>query len=305
MTLTDIQASAARHAGTLKQDGYCIIPDVIAKTKVTALAGDLEKAFAATPPSKGAFYGSDTRRFGALLKRSPHAAAFVQHPLILDIVGQILGPWCDHYSLNLTQAIEIMPNSVEQVPHRDQDMWPCRRLIAPEYDVEFLVNVMWPFTPYTEANGATRIWPNSHRRQSEPLLDPADAVPAEMDAGSVLLFLGSTLHAGGPNRTHCPRRGMIVSYNLGWLKPYELQWLAYPPEVAKEFSPELAALAGYRVHRPNLGNVEGRCPSALLDATAPVAAGAVDALGADQEALIEQFRSGALSFESAEQMRTA
>ena len=39
---------------------------------------------------------------------------------------------------------------------------------------------------------------------------------------------------------------MIVSYALGWLKPYENQWLAYPPEGARRFSRDLAALVGYR-----------------------------------------------------------
>lgn len=297
MIQPETDMAAGHYASLLKEDGYCIIPEVIAATRVAALAEDLSETFGSTLRSEGPFYGNDTRRFGALLKRSPHAAGFVQHGLILDIVDRVLGPWCDHFSLNLTQAIEILPDSVEQVPHRDQDMWPCSRLIAPAHQVEFLINVMWPFTPYTAANGATRVWPGSHRRQDEPLLDPADAVAAEMEPGSALMFLGSTLHAGGANRTNQPRRGMIVSYSLGWLKPYELQWLAYPPEVAKHFSPDLAALAGYRVHRPNLGNVEGRCPSALLTSTTMKPVGAIDALGPDQEALIAQFRAGTLTFE--------
>jgi ectoine hydroxylase-related dioxygenase (phytanoyl-CoA dioxygenase family) len=299
MQSPDTEMASGRYASLLKEDGYCIIPDLIAAASVAALANDLQETFGSTPASEGPFYGNDTRRFGALLRRSPQAAAFVRHRLILDIVDRILGPWCDHFSLNLTQAIEIMPNSIEQVPHRDQDMWPCSRWIAPGHAVEFLINVMWPFTPYTAANGATRVWPGSHRRQEEPLLDPADAVAAEMAPGSALLFLGSTLHAGGANRTNQPRRGMIISYSLGWLKPYELQWLAYPPDIARHFPPDLAALAGYRVHRPNLGNVEGRCPSSLLGAAPAAPRGAVDALGPDQEALIEQFRTGTLSFEGA------
>lgn len=299
MLMQDIRTGPApSHAKQLSNHGYCIIPNIVGGRDVAALARDLEQAFADTPASKGAFYGADTKRFGGLLTRSEHAAAFVQHPLILDIVGQVLGPWCDHFSLNLTQAIEIRPDAVEQVPHRDQDMWPCSRFVAPGKGVEFLVNVMWPFTPYTADNGATRIWPDSHRRQDRPLLDPADAFVAAMDPGSALLFLGSTLHAGGANRTALPRRGMIVSYSLGWLRPYELQWLAYPPEVARNFPADLAALVGYRIHRPNLGNVEGRCPSSLLwPADAPQ--GAVDALGAEQEDLIAQFRAGTLTFESA------
>src|SRR3546814_17327134 len=85
------------------------------------------------------------------------------------------------------------------------------------------------------------------------------------------------------------RRGLVVGYSLGWLKPYENQWLAYPPAVARHFSSELAALVGYRQHRPNLGNYEGRCPSVLLGDDVDDAIGAIDALRPDQEAMISAF----------------
>src|SRR3546814_3848040 len=49
-----------------------------------------------------------------------------------------------------------------------------------------------------------------------------------------------------------PRRGIVISYCLGWLKPFELQWLVYPQQVARLVSPELAELVGYAQHRPNL-----------------------------------------------------
>ena len=92
--------------------------------------------------------------------------------------------------------------------------------------------------------------------------------------------------------SRAPRRGVIVSYCLGWLKPFELQWLVYPPEVARHFSPELAALVGYAQHRPNLGNVEGQCPSVLLQDVVPAHLGAIDALRPDQQALAETYRTG-------------
>lgn len=283
-------AAIAINTGRLLDQGYCVIENVVPPTLVAALATDLAPHFAATPRSQGAFYGSWTRRFHGLLRRSPHMDGFVRQSLVLGIVEQILGAACDAIQLNLTQAIEILPGGKVQPPHRDQDMWPLR---VP--GVEYLVNVMWPFTPYTAENGATLIWPGSHRRQEDILLPPDDAVSAEMMPGSVLLFLGSTLHAGGANISQSPRRGMIVSYSLGWLKPYELPWLSYPPEVARRFPRELAALAGYRAHRPNLGTYEGQCPSALLSADRETVQGAVDALLPDQVALIEQFYAGTIS----------
>jgi len=275
-------------ANALSADGYCLVTDAIAPGRVEALARDLDPLFAETSPSIGAFYGENTKRFHGLLARSAHMAEFVTEPAILGAVQQVLGPFCDRIQLNLTQAIEIMPGGEAQPPHRDQDMWPLRVAGA-----EYLVNVMWPFVPYRADNGATTVWPGSHRRLDEILIAEDEAVAIDMDPGAALIFLGSTLHRGGSNSTALPRRGMIVSYSLGWLKPYELPWLAYPPEVAATFDEELAALAGYRAHRPNLGTYEGRCPSLLLKG-GDLGLGAIDALRPEQEHLIGLYRAGAL-----------
>src|SRR3546814_248312 len=110
----------------------------------------------------------------------------------------------------------------------------------------------------------------------------SDVCSSDLEPGDALVWLGGTLHGAGANVSDAPRRGIIVSYCLGWLKPFELQWLVYPPEVARHFDPELAALVGYAQHRPNLGNVEGRCPSWLLAGERPDHVAAADALRPDQ-----------------------
>lgn len=285
----DIAFQAQYWAGQLRENGYVIIPDVIDTDIVDALQNDLIERFDKTPFCDGLFYGADTKRFGRLLALSPHSQAFIRHELILAIVNQILRPYCSTIQLNLTQALEVHPGSRAQVPHRDQDMWA-----GPKGEVEYLVNVMWPFTPYTRENGATMLWPDSHRQQDQMLLDPQDRLDAEMEPGSVLLFLGSTLHNAGENSSDMIRRGMIVSYCLGWLKPYENQWLAYPPEIARTFDPELAALVGYCQHQPNLGNYEGQCPSVLLKKDVPEFLHAIDDLRPDQVQMVEDFYAGRL-----------
>jgi hypothetical protein len=85
------------------------------------------------------------------------------------------------------------------------------------------------------------------------------------------------------------RRAVVIGYSLGWLKPYENNWLAYPPDIARHFPPELAALAGYCQHRPNLGNFEGQCPSILLGDDVPEFLGARDALRPDQTVAVRDF----------------
>ncbi len=275
-------ASPEAIADALRAHGYCTVENAIGTNALAALNTDLDARFAATPFCEGGFYGWRTKRFGGLLCRSAHAETLVRHPAVLAASEAILAPWCDRIALNLTQAVEIHPDALAQFPHRDQDMWQ-----GPKGEVEYLVNVMWALTPFTADNGATVVWPNSHRA---PYDDGGDPVAVAMSAGSALLFLGSMLHGGGPNHTATPRRGIIVSYCLGWLKPFELQWLVYPPKIARTFDPELAALVGYAQHRPNLGNVEGQCPSTLLGRKPPAdSRPAIDALRPDQAEQLERY----------------
>ena len=271
----------------LRRDGYCIVPDALPVPVIAALGADFDAAFADTPFCQGGFYGATTKRFGRLLARSDHVAALVQHEVVLGVVENILAPWCDAIQLNVTQAIAVHPGAPAQLPHRDQDMW--RGEIG---RTEYLVNVIWPLTPFTADNGATIVWPGSHGASALEELPPGEPTTAVMTPGSALVFLGSTLHGAGANVTADERRGLVVGYSLGWLKPYENQWLAYPPQIARRFSPELAALVGYRQHRPNLGNYEGQCPSVLLgdDIAGPL--GAIDALRPDQVDLVAKFVAG-------------
>lgn len=279
----DLFAQIARYAGELKENGYCVIEKALPEEALAALDADLAPRFHRTPFCEGGFYGATTKRFGRLLARSRHAEALVRHALIVPVVEQILLPWCDCIQLNTTQAIAVHGGAPAQLPHRDQDMWAAAKGTA-----EYLVNVMWPLTPFTAENGATMVWPRSHGAAAlEP--EPAQApIAIEIPPGAALVFLGSTLHGAGGNRTRDVRRGIVIGYSLGWLKPYENQWLAYPPGIARQFDPELAALVGYRQHRPNLGNYEGQCPSVLLrdhvDPNRPLAA--IDALRPDQQALV-------------------
>ncbi|BCW88119.1 hypothetical protein sos41_12570 [Alphaproteobacteria bacterium SO-S41] len=278
------ERDAASYAAELNERGYCIVRGAVTGGLVETLRGELQPRMDVTPMCDGDFYGRRTKRVGGLLKRAPHASDFIAHRLVLDIVDAILAPHCDRWMLNLTQAIEIHPGQFEQFPHRDQDLWRGNPGKA-----EYLVNVMWPFTDYTRENGATLVWPGSHRvdpgaQIPDGMPDFDSAIAAEMAPGDVLLFLGSTLHGGGANRTNAVRSGMIVSYCLGWLLPYENPWLTYPPEIARHFSPELAALVGYQQHRPNLGNVDGRCPSLLLRGELQEFGAAADNLTAEQSA---------------------
>lgn len=268
----------------LQRDGYCIIPGLIPESSIAALDADLERYFAKTPMGHGDFYGFRTKRFGSLLRRSRWASDLVLQPLILSLARDILGKACDRVQLNVAQAIAIHPGEIEQFPHCDHDMWA-----GAKGEHEYLLNVIWPLTDFTSSNGATRIYPGTHKRPVESLDQLGDPIVAASRPGDAICFLGSTVHGAGPNSTKDVRRGVVIGYSLGWLKPYENLWLAYPPEIARSFPPELAELAGYAQHRPNLGNYEGQCPSILLHEDVADYPQATDALRPDQLAAVREF----------------
>jgi ectoine hydroxylase-related dioxygenase (phytanoyl-CoA dioxygenase family) len=277
-------ATVERCIEALRRDGYCIIPELLAPVTIARLDADLAPAFAQSEFGAGDFYGYRTKRFGSLLRRSPVAADLVLQPLVLALAREVLAAACERIQLNVAQAIEIHPGEIEQFPHCDHDMWA-----GAKGGQEYLVNVMWPLTPFTKDNGATRIYPGTHRAPPAALDDLGPPVVAACEPGSAICFLGSTIHQAGANRSNAPRRGVVVGYSLGWLKPYENLWLAYPPHVAKAFPPELAELAGYAQHRPNLGNYEGQCPSILLRDDVPAFPRPTDALRPDQIAAVAAF----------------
>ena len=50
-----------------------------------------------------------------------------------------------------------------------------------------------------------------------------------------------------------PRIGLNVDYNLAWLRQEENQYLSCPPEIAKDYAPEIQRLCGYTVRGANCG----------------------------------------------------
>jgi ectoine hydroxylase-related dioxygenase (phytanoyl-CoA dioxygenase family) len=124
---------------------------------------------------------------------------------------------------------------------------------------------------FTADNGATRVAPGSHLWGRDRVAEPDELVPAEMPAGSAVIYLGSTIHGGGANTTDdVTRQGMHVSYCLGWLHTEENQYLATPLETVRTLPRESQALLGYAIHDAlavgggYLGAVELQDPVELL-----------------------------------------
>ena len=208
------------------------------------------------------FSGFNTRRTGALLSRCPSSAAMVTHPLVLEVVDTVLWPKKTTYQLHLTQSIAIGPESPAQFLHRDQwcfDSFPFPR------DVDVEVATIWALSDFTEENGATRVVPDSHRTPDAQTYMATDTLPATMPRGSVVLYLGSTVHGGGANTTDATRFAVNIDYVLGWLRQEENQYLSYTLDEVRTFPERIQRLLGYEIGAYALGYIDGgRSPMDLV-----------------------------------------
>ncbi|MFM8972335.1 MAG: phytanoyl-CoA dioxygenase family protein [Actinomycetota bacterium] len=228
------------------------------------VAAELAPWLEQTPYGTDAFAGPQTRRTGALLGRVPASQAMIAHPTVLDVVDRALWPTKTTFQLHLTQAIAIGPDAPAQALHRDH--W-CFDFFAFPTGVDVQVSTIWALQDFTEANGATRLVPGSHRTPDEERSGPEDSVPATMPRGSVVLYLGSAWHGGGANVSDEVRVGINVDYTVGWLRQEENQYLTYTLDEVRAFPERVQRLLGYEVGAYALGYLDGgRDPMDLVRA---------------------------------------
>ena len=206
------------------------------------------------------FYGSNTVRIDGLPGKSASFVDLMCHPLLLGAADHFLLPNCRHYTLNTGQLIEIRPGETEQTLHRDEGAWLHYREARPELSVE----AMFALSDFSLENGATRIAPGSHRWDEGREPEADEIAVAEMSAGSAVVYLGSTLHGGGANRTPGERRrGMFLGYCLGWLRTEENTFLSTPIEKVRSMPLRAQQLLGYESHL-GIGVVDVGSPMKLL-----------------------------------------
>lgn len=259
----------------LAEAGGVIVEGLLDARTVATLNAELDEQVEAAPterdflnPGLAWFFGKRTRHVTAVASKAKSFATDVLcHPLLLGICDAVLGPSCARYQLNLAHVLDRGPGAEAQFLHRDELVWVHMPRPHPELQVASVIALV----DFTEANGATRLIPGSHRWPPERTPDVSETVAAEMPAGSAVIYLGSAIHGGGANTTEDVwRRGMHLSYVLGWLRTEENHYLATPPDIARTLPRRARELLGYSAHDAiaagggYLGALDLRDPAQML-----------------------------------------
>lgn len=265
-------ATVDRVVEVLRRDGGVIIADMLDQAVLDRFDADLAPFLDRVPYGEASFTGARTRRCAALFAKSMATADLLMQQQFLGACEQILA---DEFSypnatgksivrttlqVSVTQAIQIWPGQGAQPLHRD-DYLHHRSHPGPDSQVQ----VLYAATDFTAQNGATLVVPGSHLWDDTRVPCPHEAVPAVMSRGSGLIYLGSTYHGGGQNRTADERRtAVIISLARGYLRQEENQYLVVPLEIVRRYPPRIQELLGYALSPPFCGWVEMRDPSVVL-----------------------------------------
>ena len=213
----------ARH--DLDVVGYCIVED-LAPTNLVDRVRDrvLEQASAERDAGQAFVQDGNTQWVANVLNKGEVFLELLTcSATSLDLCRHVLG---DGFILSCSNAPIAGPATGRMKMHSDQYWTPTiqeeplaySRLgengldraevghSAVRRDYLFppcMVTLVWAITDFTADNGATVFVPGSHMSGLQPDYrhDFSDAVPAEMPAGSIVLWDGRTWHATGANRT--------------------------------------------------------------------------------------------------------
>jgi ectoine hydroxylase-related dioxygenase (phytanoyl-CoA dioxygenase family) len=237
----------------LMEHGVVIVEEMLDPGVLARVNAEVDPWLAAADPAMrhlnpaiGFFFGDRTRHVGGVAGKSrTFATEVLCHPVLLGVCDRVLKPACARYQLNLAHVIDRGPGSEPQLLHRDELVW----VHLPRPHPEVQVATMTALSEFTVELGATRVVPGSHRWPIERQPEPHEVADAEMSPGSTVLYLGSTIHGAGGNTTADRwRRGLHVSYVVGWLRTEENNYLATPPEVVRELPRASQEMIGYAVH---------------------------------------------------------
>lgn len=280
-TLHAVRTPVETVVAALERDGAVIVEDFLAPEVLARFNAELDPLLEAARPGNdgqfvnpliAAFYGEHVRHVTGLAGKS---ATFVDevvvHPLYDAVARAFLSPACDQHILNLGQVMDRGPGAERQLLHRDQQVWHHVPRSVGEIQIASVVALV----DFTEANGATVVVPGSNTWEWGRKAADDDLAVAEMRAGSAVIYLGSTIHAGGGNSTDDAwRRGIHVSFCAGWLRTEENQYLVAGPDRVRHLGADARRLLGYSAHDGimtgggYLGAVELVSPEHLLDAGA-------------------------------------
>jgi ectoine hydroxylase-related dioxygenase (phytanoyl-CoA dioxygenase family) len=250
----------------LESDGGVIVEDFLSRETLDGLRRDLAPRLKRQSTGRDGFSGFKTRRLSALFTHTRHCAEIAVHPLYLDTAQHFLcrprEVWVGDkrvvlaadIRIGVTQAIQLSPGQGAQPLHRDDTAFMWKH---PTNGREGRLQIICALSDFTAQNGGTLVIPGSHLWDDDRRPELSEAIPTEMKTGSALIFLGSTFHAGGTNRTENEFRTAVgMALDVSNVRQEENMYLSISSEQVASYPEQIQRLLGWSAGSNHMGWVE-------------------------------------------------
>ena len=213
----------------LRTDGFVVLKDVVDPVHLDILHARMIADIESIRSRPDAPYNWNS---GNLQQDPPPFPPYLFADVLLNtyaisVTSAILGPGLKNVMYGGNTAL---PGDQRQPVHADLGhLWPLSSLEGPQPPAQLVVNV--PTVDVSPENGATELWPGTHRELSVGIGDDIKIAPVQLetrraiappfqptfDRGSLLIRDIRLWHAGMPNRTDQPRPMIAMVHATEWL----------------------------------------------------------------------------------------
>lgn len=208
-------------------NGYLVVEDALTREQLAAIRREADEAEARwrADETLPGVRRHDLEQVLGIMEYGPALADLLEHPRILSIVRELLGP--DVRMLDHDYFITPPGATVSHAWHFDLDFPGVDHLRS-----RLMVKAFYVLEDIPPDGGATLVLPGSHRFPPEVELpntevpeDLPGAVKMDLKAGSAYLICGHVYHSAGNNHSDVCRRLLIYTYGRKWMRV----WQTYEP----------------------------------------------------------------------------
>ena len=249
-----------QHCEQIENRGFTIIPNAISPDRAREAIVALEEIYE-RERSIAERLGEQTENQRVArnpLAKHPFFESFYFCPPVIEVCKRVLG---DDMVLYDTTGRSIRPSGGREQRHGfqvhvDRELFSVLPFVGGAH-IPVALNVLWPLVDFTAENGATVIWPGSHRSLKVP--ESEGQYPgyeqAETPAGSVIMWDAATWHATGLNTSDHVRHSAIAFFQRRWVKGVIDNEHILPPQVKRRLSPEMRELLAIDGSLPDYSSV--------------------------------------------------
>lgn len=266
---------AVKYANEIDVQGYTIIPDTLNADQVRDATTAILEVYEREREVARKVEGQTDHALGVhhLFAKHPYFEEFYLNPKVTAVCRCVLG---DDMVVTETHARSILPSSGREARrgfqiHVDREAFSVLPFEGGSHHYPMAVNTAWFLVDFTEDNGATVVWPGTHKLNQvpDPDADISDVPQARAigPAGSCVIWDAALWHASGRNHSDHVRHSIIGFYHRKWIRGTINVEHVIPPQVLARMSPEMHRLIGLYDWPPEYSEVKTLTPEQIANLT--------------------------------------